>query len=271
MRPGSQATFADPVVIELRYDSTLFTSTTPPPDPAKLVVGHADGPDATYADVPACCGHGTSRSARSRASTSGASHTEGNGPRPGHPHHDHQQVDHPRSCRGLARSRLSGEPAPEQGAVLLDERLQAQGHVDGGPSVIRGLDAGRPSGARTCSPARRRHLGRAGRAGGAGRPRRGCRRSPRSTSACLSAARSTRCEPSTSTLSAPSRSRASSSPLGALHGREQHAARLGVAHLSPARAAARDHHRGDVERRVALGARRAGADHDAVGQLAEQP
>jgi hypothetical protein len=53
---GLQATFADPAVIELHYDSTLFTATSPPPDPAKLVVGHADGPGTTYADVPSCEG-----------------------------------------------------------------------------------------------------------------------------------------------------------------------------------------------------------------------
>jgi hypothetical protein len=53
---GLEATFADPAVIELHYDSTLFTATSPPPDPAKLVVGHADGPGTTYADVPSCAG-----------------------------------------------------------------------------------------------------------------------------------------------------------------------------------------------------------------------
>ena len=73
---GLQATFADPVVIELRYDSTLFTSTTPPPDPAKLVVGHADGPDATYADVPACAGRDIPLGAFACLDV-GASHTEG--------------------------------------------------------------------------------------------------------------------------------------------------------------------------------------------------
>ena len=73
---GLQATFADPVVIELRYDSTLFTSATPPPDPAKLVVGHADGPDATYADVPACAGRDIPLGAFACLDV-GASHTEG--------------------------------------------------------------------------------------------------------------------------------------------------------------------------------------------------
>lgn len=73
---GLQATFADPVVIELRYDSTLFTSTTPPPDPAKLVVGHADGPDATYADVPDCAGRDIPLGAFACLDV-GASHTEG--------------------------------------------------------------------------------------------------------------------------------------------------------------------------------------------------
>ncbi len=53
---GLQATFADPAVIELRYDATLFTTSAPPPDPAQLVVGHADGPDASYGDVPDCAG-----------------------------------------------------------------------------------------------------------------------------------------------------------------------------------------------------------------------
>ena len=73
---GLQATFADPVVIELRYDSTLFTSATQPPDPTKLVVGHADGPDATYADVPACAGRDIPLGAFACLDV-GASHTEG--------------------------------------------------------------------------------------------------------------------------------------------------------------------------------------------------
>ena len=73
---GLQATVADPVVIELRYDSTLFTSTTPPPDPAKLVVGHADGSEATYADVPDCAGRDIPLGAFACLDV-GASHTEG--------------------------------------------------------------------------------------------------------------------------------------------------------------------------------------------------
>jgi hypothetical protein len=73
---GLQATFADPVVIELRYDSTLFTSTTPPPDPARLVVGHADGPGATYADIPVCAGRDIPLGAFACLDV-GASHTEG--------------------------------------------------------------------------------------------------------------------------------------------------------------------------------------------------
>ena len=73
---GLEATFADPVVIELRYDSTLFTSTTPPPDPAKLVVGHADGAGTPYADVPSCAGRDIPLGAFACLDV-GASHTEG--------------------------------------------------------------------------------------------------------------------------------------------------------------------------------------------------
>ena len=72
---GMLANVADPAVVELRYDTSLFTGPgAPPADPAALDVGHADGPDAPYrtsrrARAGAC------RWARSPASTGWPSRT----------------------------------------------------------------------------------------------------------------------------------------------------------------------------------------------------
>jgi hypothetical protein len=54
---GLVANVADPAVIELRYDASLFGGKgEPSADPAGLTVRHADGPDAAYTDVPTCLG-----------------------------------------------------------------------------------------------------------------------------------------------------------------------------------------------------------------------
>jgi hypothetical protein len=54
---GLVANVADPAVIELRYDASLFGGKgEPTADPAALTVRHADGPDAYYTEVPLCLG-----------------------------------------------------------------------------------------------------------------------------------------------------------------------------------------------------------------------
>jgi hypothetical protein len=55
---GMQATIADPAVIRLRYDLALFQEAGIPPNPTQLLIGHADGPDDKYADIPRCVGKG---------------------------------------------------------------------------------------------------------------------------------------------------------------------------------------------------------------------
>lgn len=56
---GMLANVADPAVIELRYDASLFAGPGAlPADPAVLEVKHAEGPNATYSVIPACLGLG---------------------------------------------------------------------------------------------------------------------------------------------------------------------------------------------------------------------
>jgi hypothetical protein len=55
---GLVANVADPAVVELRYDTTLFGGQRPAADPATLDVGHADGPGLPYTDIPSCEGRG---------------------------------------------------------------------------------------------------------------------------------------------------------------------------------------------------------------------
>ena len=55
---GLVANVADPAVVELRYDTTLFGGKGPAADPATLDVGHADGPGDPYTDIPSCEGRG---------------------------------------------------------------------------------------------------------------------------------------------------------------------------------------------------------------------
>ena len=56
---GMLASVADPAVIELRYDASLFTGPgTLRADPAVLEVKHAEGPNATYFVIPTCLGRG---------------------------------------------------------------------------------------------------------------------------------------------------------------------------------------------------------------------
>ena len=54
---GMVANVADPAVVELRYDTTLFDGNGPAADPATLTVGHANGAGA-YEDIPSCEGRG---------------------------------------------------------------------------------------------------------------------------------------------------------------------------------------------------------------------
>jgi hypothetical protein len=56
---GMLANVADPAVIELRYDASLFAGPGAlPADPAVLEVKHARGPTATYSAIPTCLGLG---------------------------------------------------------------------------------------------------------------------------------------------------------------------------------------------------------------------
>ena len=109
---ASRPTFADPAVIELRYDASLFTAPgTLPADPAVLVVKHADGPERPLRGHPGpACGRGAMPlGATSRAWTRSASRTEDGGLVLVVRTTDHQQVDHPLSVSAaLARSQLSG-------------------------------------------------------------------------------------------------------------------------------------------------------------------
>ncbi len=54
---GLVANVADPAVIELRYDASLFGGRgEPSAAPSSLTVRHADGPDSGYTEVPVCLG-----------------------------------------------------------------------------------------------------------------------------------------------------------------------------------------------------------------------
>ena len=56
---GMVANVADPAVIRLRYDASLFGGKgEPSADPAALTIGHASGPTADYDPVPTCLGRG---------------------------------------------------------------------------------------------------------------------------------------------------------------------------------------------------------------------
>ncbi len=55
---GLDASIADPAVIRLRYDLQLFDLAGIPPNATELVVGHADGPDEKYVDIPCLCRQG---------------------------------------------------------------------------------------------------------------------------------------------------------------------------------------------------------------------
>ena len=99
------ANVADPAVIELRYDASLFTGQAPPSaDPAALEVKHAEGPDAPYVghpDLPGPRGH----AARATACLDrGASRTDDGGVVMVVRTTDDQPVDHPLSVADLARN-----------------------------------------------------------------------------------------------------------------------------------------------------------------------
>jgi hypothetical protein len=56
---GLEANVADPAVIELQYDASLFGGPgEPSADPAALTVGHASGPSSGYDPVATCLGRG---------------------------------------------------------------------------------------------------------------------------------------------------------------------------------------------------------------------
>ena len=127
-RDGLLANVADPAVIELRYDASLFTGPgTPPADPAVLEVEHAEGPNATYFGIPNCLGRGAMPLGATSCLDRSASRTEDGGVV--------MVVRTTTPAGGSSTERVAasleaaqrGEPAPEQGAVLLDERLQASG------------------------------------------------------------------------------------------------------------------------------------------------
>ena len=77
---GMLANVADPAVIELRYDASLFTGPgAPPADPAVLEVGHAEGPDAPYIVIPTCLGYGAMPLGETSCLDRSASRTEDGG------------------------------------------------------------------------------------------------------------------------------------------------------------------------------------------------
>ena len=94
---GMLANVADPAVIELRYDASLFTGPGAlPADPAVLEVGHAEGPNDPYFVIPTCLGRGAMPLGRPPPGPEREPHRGRRG-RHGRPHHHHQQVDHPLS------------------------------------------------------------------------------------------------------------------------------------------------------------------------------
>ena len=77
---GMLANVADPAVIELRYDASLFTGPgTLPADPAVLEVKHAEGPNAPYVVIPTCLGRGAMPLGATSCLDRSASRTEDGG------------------------------------------------------------------------------------------------------------------------------------------------------------------------------------------------
>ena len=77
---GMLANVADPAVIELRYDASLFQVRAPrPPDPAVLDVRHAEGPNARYFVIPNCLGYGAMPLGETSCLDQTASRTEDGG------------------------------------------------------------------------------------------------------------------------------------------------------------------------------------------------
>ena len=77
---GMLANVADPAVIELRYDASLFTGPgTLPADPAVLEVKHAEGPNAPYFAIPTCLGRGAMPLRATSCLDQSASRTEDGG------------------------------------------------------------------------------------------------------------------------------------------------------------------------------------------------
>ena len=78
--PGMVANVADPAVIELRYDASLFTGPGgPPADPAVLEVKHAEGPSAPYTVIKNCLGYGAMPLGETSCLDKSASRTEDGG------------------------------------------------------------------------------------------------------------------------------------------------------------------------------------------------
>jgi hypothetical protein len=77
---GMLASVADPAVIELRYDASLFTGPgAPTADPADLDVKHAEGPGAGYTVVETCLGYGAMPLGETSCVDQRASRTEDGG------------------------------------------------------------------------------------------------------------------------------------------------------------------------------------------------
>ena len=77
---GMLANVADPAVIELRYDASLFAGPGAlPADPAVLEVKHARGPTATYSAIPTCLGLGAMPLGATSCLDRGASRVEDGG------------------------------------------------------------------------------------------------------------------------------------------------------------------------------------------------
>ena len=77
---GMLASVADPAVIELRYDASLFAGPGAlPADPQVLEVKHAEGPKATYSVIPTCLGLGAMPLGATSCLDRSASRTEDGG------------------------------------------------------------------------------------------------------------------------------------------------------------------------------------------------
>ena len=198
-------TFADPAVIELRYDASLFTGPgTPPAGPGGPRGGARRGARTPpTSDIPNCCGpRGHAARRDLLPGRRSASRTEDGGARHGRPHHRPP-------AGGSSAERVSG--ASSKPTQLVNQRPRRVPSSSTSECRFRCTSTGGPLVMRECSPATRRGTkvqSTSSTAPSSSRSRSRCgppsqsrSSQPRSTSAALSATRSTRWDPSTSTCS----------------------------------------------------------------------